>query len=152
MTRKLVFVGEEESVISCWPEANLILMEFNSPAVVQGAADARPGRLLSLLLLRISGRGHVDLVVNYRAIPSNALVPVGPRGPDAGGVVEIVLLELFAAAQVLEDPLGARDFLLDERPDRGVGALVQIVVDAVHAGCKSTGTVDGQCDQGHSFD
>lgn len=90
-------------------------------------------------------------MVDNRAIPSNALVPVGAGVSDAGGVVEIVLLELFAAAQVLKEAFRAVDFPLDERPHGGVGTPVQILVDTIHAAGKSTGTGKGRGGDGRDL-
>lgn len=78
-------------------------------------------------------------MVDDRSITSNALVPVRSGGPKARRVVQIVLLELFTAAQVLVESLRAVDFSLDQRANRVVGTPVQILVDTVHAAGKSTG-------------
>lgn len=56
-------------------------------------------------------------------------------------MVEVVLLELFAAAQVLKESLRAVNFALDQRPNRVVGTPVQVLVNAVHATRKSTGAM-----------
>lgn len=109
-------------------------MAYYSPAVVQILADCRPWLLFLFL-----GRGCIDFVVDNRAIPSNALVPVGPSGSQAGAVVQVLLLELFAAAQVLEEPFCTGDVALDQCPHRVVRTRVQVLGDAGHAARKSTG-------------
>lgn len=57
-------------------------------------------------------------------------------------MVEVVLLELFAAAQVLKESLRAVNFALDQRPNRVVGTPVQVLVNAAYSARKSTGAED----------
>lgn len=102
----------------------------DSPTIVKILCN-----LCALLFLRI----RVDFVVDDGAIPADAVVPIGASGPETGRVVQVILLELGAATQVLEESFRATDFTLDDGADSEVGALVQVLVQAVHAAGKSTG-------------
>lgn len=67
---------------------------------------------------------RLDFMVDNRPITTNAIVPIRASAAKARSVVQIVLLEFRASAQVLEEAFRSTDFTLDHCTDSEVCALV----------------------------